>query len=107
MIHAHFTRHPPLANARAADYRRALQRHPYLRALHADGDPSARVVRFMERTEEHDGIPLRIVENAGKAGDVMLLHPLLLHVATPNSSCEPRFLLSGGIDLPSMWPQFD
>jgi hypothetical protein len=37
------------------------------------------------------------------AGDVILLHPLLLHVATSNNGDEPRFLLSGAIDLPSMW----
>jgi hypothetical protein len=34
---------------------------------------------------------------------VILLHPLVLHVATPNTSKAPRFLLSGGVDLPSMW----
>jgi ectoine hydroxylase-related dioxygenase (phytanoyl-CoA dioxygenase family) len=106
LIHAYLTRNPPSPHARAADHRRHLQRHPYLRDLHTDGAPGARVARFMERTEEHDGIPLRIVENAGTAGDVMLLHPLLLHVAAPNNSRHPRFLLSGGIDLPSMWPQF-
>jgi hypothetical protein len=37
------------------------------------------------------------------AGDVLLLHPVLLHVATSNDGREPRFLLSGGIGLPSMW----
>ena len=59
----------------------------------------------MDRVEEHDGIPLQVIENSGAAGDVMLLHPLLLHVATSNNGDAPRFLLSGGIDLPSMWPQ--
>ena len=58
----------------------------------------------MACVEEHDGILLQVIENRGAAGDVMLLHPLLLHVATSNTGA-PRFLLSGGIDQPSMWPQ--
>jgi len=29
--------------------------------------------------------------------------PLVLHVATSNNGNAPRFLLSGGVDLPSMW----
>jgi hypothetical protein len=51
----------------------------------------------------HDGVSLQVVENTGTAGDVILLHPLVLHVATPNTSDAPRFLLSAGVDLPSMW----
>jgi hypothetical protein len=27
----------------------------------------------------------------------------VLHVATPNTGTAPRFLLSGGVDLPTMW----
>jgi len=27
------------------------------------------------------------------------------HVANPNTSRAPRFLLSGGVDLPSMWAE--
>jgi hypothetical protein len=57
----------------------------------------------MDRAEEHGGISLQVVENTGAAGDVILLHPLVLHVATPNKGNAPRFLLSGGIDLPAMW----
>jgi ectoine hydroxylase-related dioxygenase (phytanoyl-CoA dioxygenase family) len=103
LIHEHFRRDPPRADARAADCRRLLQRHPYIRDLHAEGDVAARTARFLGRAEEHDGIELQVIENAGLAGDVLLLHPLLLHVATSNNGHEPRFLLSGGIDLPSMW----
>jgi len=44
-----------------------------------------------------DGIPLQVVENTGAAGDVMLLHPLTLHVAAPNNGAAPRFLLSGAV----------
>jgi hypothetical protein len=58
----------------------------------------------MGKVEEADGIPLRVVENTAAAGDVILMHPLILHVAAPNSGSEPRFLLSGGVDTAAMWP---
>ena len=46
---------------------------------------------------EVDGIPLQVVDNMGTAGDVILLHPLTLHVAAPNNGAAPRFLLSGAV----------
>jgi ectoine hydroxylase-related dioxygenase (phytanoyl-CoA dioxygenase family) len=103
LVHRYFKDHPPPRGARGADYRRLLLRHPYLRELQTEGDAGERVARFMDSVEEHDGIPLHVVENTGTAGDVILLHPLVLHVATPNIGDAPRFLLSGAIDLPSMW----
>ncbi len=51
----------------------------------------------MDTIEAVDGIPLRVVENTGAAGDVILLHPLVLHVAARNTGTAPRFLLSGSI----------
>jgi hypothetical protein len=105
LVHDFFTARPPGRSTRGADRRQELLAHPYIRDLHTDGDAAARVARFMDRVEEHQGIELQVVENAGQAGDVMLLHPLTLHVAVPNNGRYPRFLLSGGVDLPSMWPQ--
>jgi ectoine hydroxylase-related dioxygenase (phytanoyl-CoA dioxygenase family) len=104
LVYKYFKDHPPPPRTRGAEYRRMLQRHPYIGDLHAEGDALRRAARFMDRAEEHDGVSLQVVENAGDAGDVILLHPLVLHVATPNTGSSPRFLLSGGIDLPSMWP---
>jgi ectoine hydroxylase-related dioxygenase (phytanoyl-CoA dioxygenase family) len=103
LVHQYFMENPPSRSARGADYRRLLQGHPYLRDLHTEGDADERAARFMDHVEEHRGIPLQVVENTGTAGDVMLLHPLVLHVATSNTGEAPRFLLSGGADLPSMW----
>jgi hypothetical protein len=105
LVHRFFAAHPPPKNTRGADYRQQLLAHPYIRELHTDGDVAARVARFVDRVEEHQGIELQVIENTGKAGDVMLLHPLTLHVAVPNNGAYPRFLLSGGVDLPSMWPR--
>jgi ectoine hydroxylase-related dioxygenase (phytanoyl-CoA dioxygenase family) len=103
LIHKYFADNPPPPGARGADYRKLLRGHSYLRDLHTEGDAAERAARFMDRAEEHGGISLQVVENTGVAGDVILLHPLVLHVATPNTSTAPRFLLSGGVDLPSMW----
>ena len=103
LVHKYFKDNPPPPGARGADYRRLLQGHPYFHDLHTEGDADERVVRFMDHVEEHDGTPLQVVENTGAAGDVIVLHPLVLHVATSNTSNAPRFLLSGGVDLPSMW----
>jgi hypothetical protein len=77
--------------------RKLLQSHPYIRDLHGAGDPDERIARFMARGEDADGVPLQVVETTGVAGDVIMLHPLVLHVAAPNNAAEPRFLLSGGI----------
>jgi hypothetical protein len=83
MVHTYFKDNPPPPGARGADYRKLLQGHPYIRDLHTEGDIDERAARFMDRAEEHGGISLQVVENTAAAGDVILLHPLVLHVATP------------------------
>ncbi|MBI1358775.1 MAG: hypothetical protein GC155_00655 [Alphaproteobacteria bacterium] len=97
LIHNWFKDHPQPSGARSADMRLSLQSHPYIRDLHTEGDSQARIERFMNRVEVVDDIPLQVVENRGAAGDVMLLHPLTLHVAAPNNGSAPRFLLSGAV----------
>ena len=103
LVHQWFKENPPPPGARGSELRKLLRRHPYIRDLHTEGDTDARVARFMERAEDVDGIPLQAIENTGAAGDVILLHPLVLHVATANSGAEPRFLLSGGVDTDTMY----
>ena len=103
LVHRYFKDNPPPPGARGADYRKLLQGHPYIRGLHTEGDIDDRAACFIDRAEEHGSISLQVVENTGTAGDVILLHPLVLHVGTPNTSKTPRFLLSGSVDLPSMW----
>jgi hypothetical protein len=97
LVHDWFKNHPPPPNARSADMRGLLKSHPYIRELHAEGDRDARIARLMRRCDEVSGVPLQVVENVGDAGDVILLHPLVLHVSAPNNSSRPRFLLSGGV----------
>jgi hypothetical protein len=102
-VHKWFKDHPPPKNARGREFRLRLQEHPYIRELHTAGDAQSRIARFMNRVETVDGIPLQVVENTGAAGDVVLLHPLVLHVAAPNADTRPLFLLSGGVDTPAMY----
>jgi hypothetical protein len=102
LVHEWFKENPPPARTRGSVMRKLLQSHPYIRDLHTEGDPGERIARFMEHAQVVDGVPLQVIENTGEAGDVILLHPLVLHVAAPNNSAAPRFLLSGGVTT-DMW----
>jgi ectoine hydroxylase-related dioxygenase (phytanoyl-CoA dioxygenase family) len=102
LIYQWFKRYPR-PGGKGSEMRKSLQRHPYIHDLHNELDPERRMARFAGRVEEVDGIPLQVIENTGAAGDVILLHPLLLHVASPNTGTVPRFLLSGAVDSHAMW----
>lgn len=64
-----------------------LRWDPWLRALTGDGADRGQpqVVR---------GVPVRIVELTGEPGDVVVCHPLTLHVASQNRRDVPRFMRS-------------
>ena len=96
LIHRWFQQNPAPASARSADMRKRLLGHPYIRDLHAGGDPEQRIARFMDRIEEVDGVPLRVIENTGAAGDVHQERMQEDHVAR-NTGSAPRFLLSGAV----------
>ena len=102
LVHRWFSENPPAPGARGAQLRKSLERHPYLRDLCAAGNPEARIARFHERIEEVDGIPLQVIEITASAGDVILMHSLLLHAAAPAAhlGTEPRFLLNQDIHQP-------
>ncbi len=98
LVHKWFSENVPAQGARAAQLRRSLERHPYLKALCTPGDTQGRIARFHERVEEVDGLPLQVIENTAAAGDVILMHTLLLHAAAPAAhlGAQPRFVLSKG-----------
>jgi hypothetical protein len=101
LVHKWFKENPPAPGTRSAQHRKSLQRHPYLRDLCIAGDAAGRIARFHERVESVDGIPLQVVENTASAGDVILMHTLLLHaVPAAHVGTQPRFLLSTGIQEP-------
>jgi len=104
LVHRWFTENPPVRGARSAQLRKSLQRHPYIRDLCTPGDGKSRIARFHERAEEVDGIPLQVVENTSSAGDVILMHGLLVHAApTAHLGAHPRFLLNKDIVVKPWW----
>jgi hypothetical protein len=100
LVHKWFGEHPPRPGARGAELRKSVHRHPYLRDLCTAGAAAARIERFHLRVEEADGIPLQVLENTASAGDVILMHPLLLHAPPVTHLGEaPRFLLNKDLYL--------
>jgi hypothetical protein len=67
---------------------------PWLRALTTPDWREDRVRRFMDARATIDDTPVRVVELRGRAGDVVLAHPWLLHCAAPNCASAPRFMRS-------------
>jgi hypothetical protein len=97
LIHRWFVQNPPPPDAHSIDMRKSLLGHPYIRDLHKAGDRDQRIARFLNTVEVVDAIPLQVVETTGEAGDVIVLHPLALHVGAPNNGVSPRFMLSGAV----------
>lgn len=61
--------------------------HPWLAALW-DGENSAdpdRTARFLNRPELIGGVPIKVVELTGQAGDVFVMHSDCFHAVAPNS----------------------
>jgi len=102
VVARHFADHPPGPGAKGAHLRKQLMHsNDYLRELGTDGEPDARIARFFERDEEVLGVPLRVVELTAEAGDVILIHPLVLHTRPTNAGTQPRFLLNKDLYLKS------
>jgi hypothetical protein len=68
--------------------------HPWLQGLKTK--KSARNVErnrsYMDHDTDIDGIAARVTELTGKAGDVIVCHPALLHAPAPNVSAQPRLM---------------
>ncbi|MFI4964979.1 MAG: hypothetical protein ACHP9T_06380 [Caulobacterales bacterium] len=80
----------PSAQAR----QRLEARSPWFAALTSRRDEGDRVRRFMEDGGELDGVQVRVGEMTGEPGDVILMHPLMLHAPTPNVLATPRMMLT-------------
>ncbi|HTN79124.1 MAG TPA: phytanoyl-CoA dioxygenase family protein, partial [Acidimicrobiales bacterium] len=103
LVAQHFASHPPRPGTKAAQLRKQLmQSSDYLRVLGTDGGGGeARTARFVDAVEAVDGVPLQVVELTAAAGDVILIHPLVLHTRPTNAGTEPRFLLNKDLYLTS------
>jgi ectoine hydroxylase-related dioxygenase (phytanoyl-CoA dioxygenase family) len=80
---------------RSADVREALIRsYPWIKALCSRSETADRIGRFMNVSTAANGAELRVIEMTGDAGDTFLVHPLILHAASPNCANVPRMVLS-------------
>jgi hypothetical protein len=71
-----------------------LRSHPWLRALSTEDDDRDRNARFMDVEADVDGLPARVVECTGSAGDVYVTHPWVMHSIAANASVQPRLMRS-------------
>jgi hypothetical protein len=79
----------------SAQGRRRLEaRSPWFAALSSRRDSGERIRRFMEDGDELDGVPVRVCEMLGEPGDVLVMHPLMLHAPTANVLASPRMMLT-------------
>lgn len=71
-----------------------VARHPWFAALFARPDGGDRRARFMNREGDAGGVPVRVGEMTGHAGDAYVMDPLILHTTAPNASATPRMMLT-------------
>lgn len=83
---------------RSHDSRKLLARSdPWLRDLSSHDQTGDRMYRFMHQGTVVDGVPLKVVEVTGDPGDVIFMHPWMLHARAPNYSSSPRLTLHQAI----------
>lgn len=76
----------------SADVRKRLRTEaPWFRELCSLRAGEDREARFMARA---DGAGLQVVELAGEAGDVFVMHPWLVHAPSANCGERPRLVLT-------------
>ncbi len=80
-----------------------MRSNDYLRELGTDrrGRPGRTHRPVRRRDEVVDGMPVQVVELTATAGDVILIHPLVLHTRPTNAGSQPRFLLNKDLYLRS------
>jgi hypothetical protein len=80
------------ATMRSADVKTVLGvGEPWFAALFKPG--GGRVQRFMIEEGQARGLPVRVVEMTGDPGDVVVMHPFVLHTPAANALDTPRMML--------------
>ncbi|WP_068874182.1 MULTISPECIES: TauD/TfdA family dioxygenase [unclassified Phenylobacterium] len=74
--------------------KRLMAREPWFAALFSRPTGEDRRARFMDQPDEAGGVPVRVGEMTGRAGDVYVMDPLILHAVTPNALPQPRLMLT-------------
>jgi ectoine hydroxylase-related dioxygenase (phytanoyl-CoA dioxygenase family) len=76
---------------------RVMRSHPWLKALATPNNDPGRNARFMGDDVDVDGLPARVVELTGSAGDVFLTHQWVFHTTAANASDRPRMMQTKAI----------
>ena len=76
-----------------------LRSNSWLQDLSAVEVSPDRVARFVATEHFIEGTPVQVSELSGKAGDIVIGHPLLLHSTAPNCGPRPRFMRVQRISL--------
>jgi hypothetical protein len=86
--------HPRLHGAKHGELnKRLMQAHPWLRALTDSSQDDATRQTLVDQAEiDIFGYPARIVELTGRAGDVVVCHPQLIHAPGMNATDRPRLM---------------
>jgi ectoine hydroxylase-related dioxygenase (phytanoyl-CoA dioxygenase family) len=79
---------------KSGEARELLLAHPWFAALFARPDGADRRAWFMEQPGDAGGVPVRVGEMTGQAGDAYVMDPLILHAMTPNVLATPRLMLT-------------
>lgn len=74
--------------------RRLIAQAPWFGDLSSTRAGEDRIQRFMSEGAEIDGVPVRVCEMLGDPGDVIVMHPLMLHAPMPNVLPTPRMMLT-------------
>ncbi len=85
--------HPRASFGRMKNVRRALlASDAWLAALTSEPEDPRRNERFLGEGGSVRGVPVRVVELAAEAGDLVIGHPWLLHAGAPNCGSRPRMM---------------
>ena len=92
----HLARQPELIDeGRSKDISKAVRRAaPNLRDLWSHDSSSDREARYLMSPVDVFGIPVQAVEFTGEPGDVIFMHPWILHTASANCGKRPRIVIT-------------
>lgn len=93
VVRHYLAEHPRAALGTMKTVRHALmQSDPWLKTLASNEQDPGRSERLMRDGAVVAGVPVRVVELSGEAGDLVIGHNWLLHAGAPNCGSRPRIM---------------
>lgn len=92
----HLAQQPEMiGEGRSRDITKAVKRAaPSLRDLWSRDLSADREERYLQNPVDIFGIPVQAVEFTGNPGDVIFMHPWIIHAASPNCGNRPRIVIT-------------